>query len=59
MKYNDMLHQQKIKEEAPLPKTTKRTRERESAAQEPDEPDKVTPKRAKTQVGKQTQEGLT
>ncbi|KAM4612953.1 arginine-glutamic acid dipeptide repeats protein isoform 2-T2 [Polymixia lowei] len=37
----------KIKEEAPLPKTTKRARE--SAAQEPDEPDKCTPKRPKTQ----------
>uniref|UniRef100_A0A667XB42 Arginine-glutamic acid dipeptide repeats protein n=1 Tax=Myripristis murdjan TaxID=586833 RepID=A0A667XB42_9TELE len=37
----------KTKEEAPLPKTTKRVRE--SPAQEPDEPDKVTPKRPKTQ----------
>ncbi|XP_071768764.2 arginine-glutamic acid dipeptide repeats protein isoform X1 [Centroberyx gerrardi] len=36
----------KMKEEAPLPKTTKRVRE--SPAQEPDEPDKVTPKRPKT-----------
>lgn len=50
-----MLHQkipgiikQKIKEEVTLPKTTKRGRE--SSAQEPEEPEKVTPKRAKTQV---------
>lgn len=33
------------------PKTTKRVRE--SSAQEPDEPEKVTPKRAKTQVRRQ------
>lgn len=39
---------QKIKEEVTLPKTTKRGRE--SSAQEPEEPEKVTPKRAKTQV---------
>lgn len=39
---------QKIKEEVASPKTTKRARE--SSAQEPDEPEKVTPKRAKTQV---------
>ncbi|XP_023117961.2 arginine-glutamic acid dipeptide repeats protein isoform X1 [Amphiprion ocellaris] len=37
----------KIKEEVTSPKTTKRVRE--SPAQEPDEPDKVTPKRPKTQ----------
>ncbi|XP_068999925.1 LOW QUALITY PROTEIN: arginine-glutamic acid dipeptide repeats protein [Embiotoca jacksoni] len=37
----------KIKEEVTLPKTTKRLRE--SPAQEPDEPEKVTPKRPKTQ----------
>ncbi|TMS19446.1 Arginine-glutamic acid dipeptide repeats protein [Larimichthys crocea] len=37
----------KIKEEVASPKTTKRVRE--SPAQEPDEPDKVTPKRPKTQ----------
>lgn len=39
---------QKIKEEVTSPKTTKRLRE--SPAQEPDEPEKVTPKRPKTQV---------
>lgn len=43
-----MLCSQKIKEEVASPKTTKRARE--SSAQEPDEPEKVTPKRAKTQV---------
>ncbi|XP_029287094.1 arginine-glutamic acid dipeptide repeats protein isoform X2 [Cottoperca gobio] len=37
----------KIKEEVTSPKTTKRVRE--SPAQEPDEPEKVTPKRPKTQ----------
>ncbi|XP_047438882.1 arginine-glutamic acid dipeptide repeats protein isoform X2 [Mugil cephalus] len=37
----------KIKEEVASPKTTKRVRE--SAVQEPDEPEKVTPKRPKTQ----------
>ncbi|XP_045884391.1 arginine-glutamic acid dipeptide repeats protein isoform X2 [Micropterus dolomieu] len=37
----------KIKVEVMLPKTTKRVRE--SPAQEPDEPEKVTPKRPKTQ----------
>ncbi|XP_026204010.1 arginine-glutamic acid dipeptide repeats protein isoform X2 [Anabas testudineus] len=37
----------KIKEEVTSPKTTKRLRE--SPAQEPDEPEKVTPKRPKTQ----------
>lgn len=42
------LFLQKIKEEVTLPKTTKRGRE--SSAQEPEEPEKVTPKRAKTQV---------
>lgn len=45
---NIMLCPQKIKEEVASPKTTKRVRE--SPAQEPDEPDKVTPKRPKTQV---------
>lgn len=48
-----MLHQQKVKEETPLPKTTKRARE--SAAQEPDEPEKITQKRPKTQVREQQQ----
>lgn len=43
-----MLCPQKIKEEVTSPKTTKRLRE--SPAQEPDEPEKVTPKRPKTQV---------
>uniref|UniRef100_A0A3P8T5M1 Arginine-glutamic acid dipeptide (RE) repeats b n=1 Tax=Amphiprion percula TaxID=161767 RepID=A0A3P8T5M1_AMPPE len=42
-----LLFLQKIKEEVTSPKTTKRVRE--SPAQEPDEPDKVTPKRPKTQ----------
>ncbi|CAN9511789.1 unnamed protein product [Ophioblennius macclurei] len=37
----------KIKEEVTLPKTSKRVRE--TPAQEPDEPEKVTPKRPKTQ----------
>uniref|UniRef100_A0A3Q3XI08 Arginine-glutamic acid dipeptide repeats protein n=1 Tax=Mola mola TaxID=94237 RepID=A0A3Q3XI08_MOLML len=40
-------NKQKIKEEVTSPKTTKRMRE--SPAQESDEPEKVTPKRAKTQ----------
>uniref|UniRef100_A0A3Q0SB66 Arginine-glutamic acid dipeptide (RE) repeats b n=1 Tax=Amphilophus citrinellus TaxID=61819 RepID=A0A3Q0SB66_AMPCI len=39
----------KIKEELTSPKSAKRVRE--SAAQEPDEPEKVTPKRPKTQEG--------
>lgn len=43
-----MLCSQKIKEEVTSPKTTKRVRE--SPAKEHDEPEKVTPKRAKTQV---------
>lgn len=48
-----MLYQQKMKEEIASPKTMKRVRE--SPAQEPDEPDKFTPKRPKTQVRKQRQ----
>lgn len=39
---------QRIKEEVSVPKTTKRVRE--SPALEPDEPEKITPKRPKTQV---------
>lgn len=50
---NILLCQQKIKDEVASPKTTKRVRE--NPAQEPDEPEKVTPKRPKTQVRKQQQ----
>uniref|UniRef100_A0A8C8BSL0 Arginine-glutamic acid dipeptide repeats protein n=1 Tax=Oncorhynchus tshawytscha TaxID=74940 RepID=A0A8C8BSL0_ONCTS len=39
--------QQKIKEEVPLPKSTKRSRE--SAAQDPEEPERTATKRTKTQ----------
>lgn len=46
--FNVMLCSQKIKEEVTSPKTTKRVRE--SPAKDHDEPEKVTPKRAKTQV---------
>lgn len=42
-----------MKEEVASPKTTKRARE--SPAQEPDEPEKVTPKRPKTLVREQQQ----
>ncbi|XP_055768682.1 arginine-glutamic acid dipeptide repeats protein isoform X2 [Salvelinus fontinalis] len=43
----------KIKEEVPLPKSTKRSRE--SAAQDPEEPERTATKRTKTQQGEQVE----